>query len=117
MSNYINLRNIDFSFLGKGSKMKGIFHLTGITHISSELEGELTMETKAHLYLERNGKFKGSIKCHDIEIYGELEGTLESTGKVTVYPSASIKGKISSNDIIIYPGACLNIDGYTTANS
>lgn len=112
MTDYIKLKDLDFTFFGKGAKMTGSFHLHGPTHLSSIMEGELFMQENTNLCIEKNGRFKGTIHCHNIEIYGKFEGILESTGKITIYPSAFVKGKISSKDLIVYPGAILNIDGH-----
>lgn len=109
----INIENLDFSFLGKNSKITGVFHLVGATHLASDIEGELVMENNAKLCIERSGSFKGTIKCHDIEIYGTFDGTLSASGRAIVYPPATLRGKINAQNLIVYPGATLNVDGHT----
>lgn len=113
MKNHIDLHNQDFSFLGKNSIISGEFHFEGPAHIASRLNGDVYMEKKNDLCIERNGHITGTIKCHNIEIYGTFEGTLEASGKIIIYPPANITGKISASDLVIYPGAILNIDGNT----
>ena len=114
MPDYIHIQNQDFSFLGKGAKMIGVFHLQGPTHIYSSMDGEIFMENKADLCIEKTGVFTGNIVCHNLEIYGRFEGKIQSTGKVTVYPPAVLKGVINSKNLIVYPGAVINIEGATS---
>ena len=113
MSDYIDLRNQDFSFWGKTSKMSGTFFLKGSTHLASEVEGELHMEEKASLTIETSGNFKGILHCHDVAIYGHFEGTLNATGRVIIYPPAILTGKINAHSLIIHPGATVNMEGHT----
>ena len=113
MADYINLQEQDFSFFGKGSRLKGSFNLSGSTHISSFIEGEIVMENEADLLIEKNGTIKGKVWFHNIEIYGAYEGVVKASGKVTLFPSAHVKGRIEAKELRIYPGAILNIDGHT----
>lgn len=113
MPDFINIKTQDFSFLGKGSQLKGIFHLKGTTHIASNLEGELYMDDKSDLCIENSGSFDGSVECHNIEIYGCFKGELKASGKVTVYPPATLEGKINAGKLEIHPGATLNMSGHT----
>lgn len=114
MPDYIDIQKQDFSFLGKGSKISGVFHLQGPTHMSSEIDGEIFMKDKSDLCIEKSGCFIGNITCHNLEIYGHFEGSIESSGKVTVYPPANLTGKVKTKNLVIYPGATINIDGFTT---
>ncbi|MCK5074162.1 MAG: polymer-forming cytoskeletal protein [Bacteriovoracaceae bacterium] len=114
MTDYINIKEQDFSFWGQGSKIKGEFHLKGPTLLGSIVEGELVMTDNAPLCVEREGSFKGTVKCHDIEIYGSFEGILQATGRATIYPSATLLGTIRAHDLIVHPGATLNIEGHTS---
>lgn len=113
MRNYINIENQDFSFFGKDSRLSGVFHLTGVTHISSHMDGELFIEDRSKLVLERDAFFQGTLVGHDIDIHGQFEGKIESTGKITVYPTATLTGMVNSIDLHIYPGSIVNIDGHT----
>jgi len=110
---YLNIENENFTFIGQHTSLKGDFSFTGPTFISACMEGQLAMEDQGHITLELSAKFKGDIQCHDIDIYGNFEGRLKSTGKVTVHPSASINGDIKAKILNVKAGATLNIDGNT----
>ena len=112
MDDYINLEQQDFSHFGKDSRISGIFKLAGPTMISAHLEGELIMEDNSDICIERDGHFNGKIKCSNIKIFGTFEGGLISTGKVEIFPSACITGEIKAFNLVVYPGAKLNIEGH-----
>lgn len=113
MSEYIQLRQQDFSFLGKSSKIKGELYLSGTTHLASSIEGEIRMQEKSELTLEHESKVKGDIHCHNLEVYGEVQGNIYSTGLVTFHPTSRFSGKLSAQKLVIKPGADLNMDGHT----
>ena len=71
------------------------------------------MENNADLIIEKNGAVTGEVACNNIEIYGNFEGMIKASGKVTLYPSAKVKGRVEATELRIYPGAVLNIDGHT----
>ena len=112
----IHLKDQNFSYLGKGSKVKGEFYLRGVTHILSHLEGDIVMEDQSDVSIEHEGAVKGSIKCNNLEIYGKFEGDLNSVGKVVIYPTASVSGKVQAKSLTVHPGASLNIQGHTNEN-
>lgn len=114
MSQYQNeMRNMSFSFMGKGSILAGKFSLRGSTHLASHLEGELTMEDGGNLIIEPEGSFEGVLRGRDIEIFGQFQGNLISDGKVIIHSSANVHGDIEASHLIIKPGATVNIEGRT----
>jgi len=113
MPDYIDISEQDFSFLGKGSKIKGEFKLMGPTHLNSFVEGDIEMIDNSDLSIEKDGSVTGRIKCHNIDIYGHFEGVLEASGRIVVYPSAGIKGEINASGLVVHPGATLNVDAHT----
>lgn len=117
MEDIINLQGQDFSFFGKQSKIIGEFNLVGPTRISADLQGELVMSDTSLLSIERAGSFTGNINCYNIDIYGEINGSLIAKGKVTIYPSAKVTGEIQAQNLIIHPGSTINITGHTESEN
>ena len=113
MENNLELKNQEFTYLGKGSKITGDFHLKGMAYLAAELEGKIFMQANSTLTIERSGSFNGHIECEHIEIFGLFKGTLNARGKVIVHPSAKVDGRINARDLIIYPGADVNMDAQT----
>ncbi|EQC45028.1 polymer-forming cytoskeletal family protein [Bacteriovorax sp. BSW11_IV] len=113
MAEYIEIKQQEFSFFGKGSSITGKFNLRGTTRLSSSVEGELTMTDSSDLTIETEGQFLGTINCHNVEIHGRFSGKINATGKVTIFPSAFVKGELIARSINIGPGASVNINGHT----
>jgi len=113
MTDYFTLKEECHSIFGQGSKLKGDFFLTGPTHISSIIEGNLTIEDDADICIESVGQFIGTIKCHNIKIYGKFQGTIKASGKVTAYPTATLSGTLFAKDFTFHPGSTINVDGQT----
>lgn len=106
-------KNYNFTVLGSGSKINGDLNLKGDIYIKCELEGTLSIEDESKIVFERGSSFKGNVYGHDIEIFGEVTGVIRANKTLTVRSSAKISGDIKAGNIIIYPGAVLNIDGHT----
>ena len=113
MSEHNVINNQCFSFLGKNCEINGTFKFSGPTHIASNIEGTIIMQDNSDLFIERDAFFKGDIKCHNIEIHGKIQGSIEATGRILLHPPASLVGDIIGKDIIVQPGASLNITGHT----
>ena len=99
----------DFTFIGTRTLIEGILKLSGKTHINGHISGELHIEDKSLLTFETYSSFKGDVFCHDLEVYGNLDGSIQATGKVIIYPPAKVSGKIKSENLVIYPGAQVEI--------
>lgn len=113
MPNYVNLENQQYSYLGKGSFIEGQLVLFGTTHLGSKVNGNIEMKDLADITIELSGSLIGTIKCHNLEIFGSLEGEISASGKVTIHPSATITGQIKAMDLIIHPGSCVNFEAHT----
>lgn len=103
----------DFTFFGKNSEFQGVFKLMGTTHLASIVEGEILMSGDHKLFIERDGKITGKITCKNLDIHGEFNGIVESEGIVTIFPSAKITGKIQSKNLVVFPGAFVEIECHT----
>lgn len=116
MSKYIQLRQQNFSFVGKNSRIKGDLLLEGTTILACHVEGEIQMQKKSSLTVEPESIVKGEIKCHDLDVYGRVQGDIDSTGLVTFHPTSSFRGKIRAQKLVVKPGADLDMDGHTVEN-
>ncbi|MBF0298443.1 MAG: polymer-forming cytoskeletal protein [Oligoflexia bacterium] len=112
-NDFLDIKEQNFSFLGVGARLIGEFHLNGVVRISAQMEGKLFVESSGKLIIERNGSFNGKIQSDDIEIFGLVDGEINSNGRVILRPCSAVNGKINCKDLVIYPGATLNIDGHT----
>ena len=48
----------------------------------------------------------------DIEVFGVVNGSINSAGSLIIRSSAKVYGNIHAQNMSIYPGAILNIEGH-----
>ncbi|MBK22385.1 MAG: hypothetical protein CME70_00145 [Halobacteriovorax sp.] len=109
----LDIREQNFSFFGKNSKLNGTFHLKGQTFIACSIEGDVYLDDDSDLTIEKTGSIKGQLHVHDLKIYGHIEGVIRSSGKVILYPGASVNGEITAENLVIQPGATANFKAHT----
>lgn len=107
------IKNQDFTTIGKNSVITGNLNFSGATHIMGKVSGEITVEREASLIISVGAFVEGNINCHHLEVYGQFSGEIKSQGKVTLYPTAEITGKIIAKNLEILPGAVVNMNGHT----
>jgi cytoskeletal protein CcmA (bactofilin family) len=110
---YIRIEERDFCFLGRGSKIIGQLEFQGPTRLYAHIEGDIKMLDNADLSIERSAKIRGTIACHQCEVFGSVEGVIKSTGVVTLHPSATMIGEINAQQLVISPGAKILGDLHT----
>ena len=106
-------KSLNFSLIGQNSLIDGDLQFSGETILNCNLKGKITMLNSDKLTLERNASFEGNIYCHDIEVFGNIKGTVHASGTMSIRSSANISGNIQANQMSIFPGAILNIEGHT----
>ncbi|MCB9061014.1 MAG: polymer-forming cytoskeletal protein [Halobacteriovoraceae bacterium] len=113
MSYKIDLKELEFSHIGRETKLEGNFTFNGPTIVSGTIIGTVEMGNCPVFIIERDGLIKGKLKCHHIEIRGEFEGEIFSAGKVIIHPSSRVKGQVYAKDLIIRPGAIIDFSGHS----
>lgn len=109
----LNIREQNFSFFGKGSKLNGTFHLKGQTFIACSIEGDVYLDDDSELTIEKTGSISGQLHVHNLKVYGRIEGSIRSSGKVILYPGSSVEGEITAENLVIQPGAIANFKAHT----
>lgn len=108
-----DLKNLNFCVFGSQSEIKGELFLKGDITISSKVEGQINMLDQSKVTIEREGIVEGIIYCYDLEVFGEIKGHIKAEGNVVIRSSATVSGNIHAQNLTIYPGAVLNIEGHT----
>ena len=98
--------NNSSNIIGKGTTLEGNLNTTGNIRIEGRLIGSIT--TKAKLVLGGTAWVKGNILAQSAEIGGEVEGTVEVAGLLTLKPTAIVQGDIITNKLIFEEGARFN---------
>jgi cytoskeletal protein CcmA (bactofilin family) len=106
------IQNQEFTYVGNSTEINGhlIFH--GTTHVKGRLLGTISVLNSANLILEIGSFTSGILTCFDLDLYGEFIGDINSSGKVTIYPTAYFEGKIIAKKIEILPGAIVNMTAH-----
>ena len=102
-----------FTTIGKNSIINGDFSFSGSTHILGHLTGEIRMLGEAKLSLQIGSVTNANIEAFDLDIYGEFNGEIKAKGIVTIFPTATVNGKIIARSMEILPGANVNMSGHT----
>ena len=113
MNDFIDVKELEYTHIGKHCKLEGTFFFSGKTFIHSHLKGNISVDKDSTIIFEGTSFFEGELKGSLIEIYGIFNGTIDSTGSVIIHPTANISGKIKAKSLIIHPGATVNFTGDT----
>lgn len=106
-----DFKSLSFTVLGRDSEFEGDIKLRGDAMINSRLIGTVTMQDDGNLVIERNAYVEGAIYCKDVEVFGEVNGTINAAGSLVVRSSGKVSGKVSAASMSVYPGALLNAQG------
>lgn len=104
-----DIKESNYSLIGKECYIKGDITLVGNTHIYSKIDGDITHTDNSTLVLEYSARIKGNINATDVVIIGKFKGKLVATGKVIIQPTARVTGEIECHNLIVQPGAFLEI--------
>lgn len=108
-----DFKNLNFTIVGINSSLEGDLKFTGDTLINGHITGTVTVESPGKLTLERQGNIEGRVFCEDFEVFGEVKGTVNASGTLSIRSGAQVSGVINANKLSIFPGAIVNIDGKT----
>ena len=76
--NYNNFKALNFSLLGKKTKMTGDLSLEGDTVLAGRLVGTITVKDQGKLTIEQTALIEGEIYCNDLEIFGSFAGSINA---------------------------------------
>jgi cytoskeletal protein CcmA (bactofilin family) len=107
-----NFKKQNYTVIGIASLIEGDLTLSGDVIIHSHIKGTITIKAPGKVTLERASHLEGTINCEDIDVFGKVEGNINSTGTLTVRSSANVSGTIKSGQLTVYPGAILNMEAH-----
>ncbi|MDR1879248.1 MAG: polymer-forming cytoskeletal protein [Bacteroidales bacterium] len=91
------------NIIGAGTEIKGDIKTSGDMRIDGKLTGNFSSGQK--LVIGQSGIIEGDIKCKDCDISGKVIGNMHVTELLTLKATADVMGDISTNKIVIEPGA------------
>ena len=89
------------SVLGADLKITGEITSTGSVEILGEIEGNITANG---LIVGQEGRIKGSINAHTVEVKGKFDGKV-SCESFTLRASSEVKADVTTTSLVIESGA------------
>ena len=108
-----DFKRLNYNIIGNLTQFEGELKIKGDTIIAGNFNGTITVLDNSKILIERDAEISAKIFCHDIEVFGKLEGSVQASGTLIVRSSAHLSGKIEAKQLSIYPGAVLNMEGHT----
>lgn len=96
--------------IGAGSSILGNLEGAGNYIVAGTVFGNISeaSSTDATLVIDRDGYIQGDIQYSNLIVIGAVEGSIEVSGYIEVYPSAVIRGDIKYKQLNIHPDAKVN---------
>lgn len=107
-----SFKSLEFTLMGKYCEYEGDIKIKGEAIINCKIKGSITVTDNSKITIERDAQIEGNIYCQDIEVFGTINGSINSQGSLTVRSNAKVYGNIHAQQLSIYPGAILNIEGH-----
>ena len=96
--------------IGSGSNIVGNLEGAGNYKISGGLFGNIseTSASGATLIVDQDGYIHGDIQYSNLIVIGKINGSIKVSGRIEVYPTATIRGNILYKQLNIHPDAKVN---------
>jgi cytoskeletal protein CcmA (bactofilin family) len=94
---------VSHNSLVKGTIVRGNVKSEKDIRIDGTIEGSLTCDAK--VVLGPTAYIKGTVTCRDAVVEGKLDGDIFVEDLLNMRKSANLNGEISTNKLIIEPGA------------
>ena len=104
-------KNIKYSNeIGAGSSILGNLQGVGNYKIAGGLLGNISEASSAGatLVIDQDGYIQGDIEYSNLIVIGTVEGSIDVSDRIEVYPSAVIRGNIKYKQLNIHPDAKVN---------
>ena len=104
-------KNIKYSNeIGAGSSILGNLQGVGNYKIAGGLLGNISEASSAGatLVIDQDGYIQGDIEYSNLIVIGTVEGSIDVSDRIEVYPSAVIRGNIKYKQLNIQPDAKVN---------
>ena len=96
-------------FLDEGTNMTGELEFAGTLRIDGNFHGSIS--TGDTLIIGEHAMVHADIRAGDVEIHGQVLGTIEATRRVEISGSGRVRGDVHAPVLIVSPGA--RLDGRT----
>ena len=99
-------QQIALNLLSEGTQIIGDLHASNDIRIDGEIKGKIN--TTGRLVIGQMAKVEGEVNSPSVDILGTMEGSIVSTGSVSLRAKAVFTGTIKDDYISIESGAVFN---------
>ena len=96
-------------FLDKGTNITGELEFAGTLRIDGNFQGSIS--TGDTLIIGEHAMVHADIRAGEVEIHGQVLGTIEAKRRVEISASGRVRGDVHAPVLIVNPGA--QLDGRT----
>ncbi len=104
MENPENKKPDVFSRLGPSVHLQGNINSAEDLLIDGQVEGKVVVSGH-RVIISETARVRGDIQAHEVILEGNLEGNINTTGKVTVTAKAVLNGDVSAGSVAVEEGA------------
>ena len=95
-----------FGFLDQGTNVTGELEFTGTLRIDGNFHGSIS--TADMLIIGEHAHVHADIKAGEIEIHGQVFGSIEAKRRAEVSAAGRVRGDLRTPVLIVSPGALLD---------
>ena len=92
--------------INDGTIIKGDISSNGYFRIDGRIEGNV--KTPSKVVVGKTGVIIGTLSCKNADVEGNIKGTLNISGTLSLKSSAHIEGEVSVGKLAVEPGATFN---------
>ncbi len=93
-------------FLDKGTNLTGELQFAGTLRIDGNFHGSIA--TGDILIIGEHANVHADIKAAEVEISGQVFGTIDAKRRIEIYPTGRVRGDINTPVLAVSPGATLD---------
>jgi cytoskeletal protein CcmA (bactofilin family) len=95
--------NDSFSVIDRHSIFDGTFQSKRDLRIEGEVKG--TIECRGTLFVAQGATVAAKVEADNIAVAGDLNGEIKSSGRLQLMPSGRVRGKVTTQTLVINEGA------------
>lgn len=93
-------------FLDKGTNVTGELQFAGTLRIDGNFHGSIS--TNDTLIIGEHAVVHADIRAGEVEVHGQVFGTIEAKRRIEISPSGRVRGDIQSTVLSVTPGGVLD---------
>ncbi len=93
--------------IGEGATLEGTFRFTGRLEVDGTVAGSVIAEPEdgGEVIVGPKGRVRGQVSAAVVEIAGEVQGPVRSSGRLDILPGARVYGDLVYRDLQVQHGA------------